>query len=80
MYFYGYKLHAVCPAQGVFKSVAISKASVDAIHQLKDLKSQLAHCVLIGDKGYLNQEQQVDLFTTAKIKLEVPMRKESDEL
>jgi hypothetical protein len=75
MYFYGYKLHAVCSVQGVFKSVEISKASVHDIHYLKDLKSQLSDCVIIGDKGYLNQEQQLDLFTTAKIKLEVPMRK-----
>jgi len=75
MYFYGYKLHAVCSAQGVFKSLDISKASVHDIHYLKDLKSQLSDCVLIGDKGYLNQEQQLDLFTNAKIKLEVPMRK-----
>jgi len=75
MYFYGYKLHAVCSVQGVFKSVDISKASVHDIHYLKDLKSQLSDCVLIGDKGYLNQEQQLDLFTSAKIQLEVPMRK-----
>ncbi len=75
MYFYGYKLHGVCSVQGVFKSVDISKASVHDIHYLKDLKSQLSDCVLIGYKGYLNQEQELDLFTTAKIKLEVPMRK-----
>ncbi len=55
--------------------VDISKSSVHDIHYLKDLKSQLSDCVLIGDKGYLNQEQQLDLFTRAKIKLEVPMRK-----
>lgn len=75
MYYYGYKLHGVCSVQGVFKSIDISKASVHDIHYLKDLKSQLSDCVLIGDKGYLNQEQQLDLFTHANIKLEVPMRK-----
>ena len=75
MCFYGYKLHGVCSVQGVFKSIDISKASVHDIHYLKNLKSQLSDCVLIGDKGYLNQEQQLDLFTHANIKLEVPMRK-----
>ncbi|MBL4587038.1 MAG: IS982 family transposase, partial [Flavobacteriales bacterium] len=75
MYFYGYKLHAVCSVQGVFKSIDISKASVHDIHYLKDLKGQLSDCVLIGDKGYLSKEQQLDLFETASIKLEVPMRK-----
>lgn len=74
MYFYGYKLHAVCSIQGVFKSVDISKASVHDIHYLKDIKEQLSDCVLLGDKGYLSDEQQLDLFETAKIKLEVPMR------
>ena len=75
MCFYGYKLHGVCSVQGVFKSIDISKASVHDIHYLKNLKSQLSDWVLIGDKGYLNQEQQLDLFTHANIKLEVPMRK-----
>jgi len=73
MYFYGYKLHAVCSIQGVFKSVDISKASIHDIHYLKEIKEQLSDCVLLGDKGYLSEEQQLDLFSTARIKLEVPM-------
>ncbi len=74
MHFYGYKLHAVCSIQGVFKSLDISKASVHDIHYLKDIKHQLSNCVLLGDKGYLSKVQQLDLFETAKIKLETPMR------
>lgn len=74
MYFYGYKLHAVCSVQGVFKSLDISKASVHDIHYLNDVKAQLADCVLLGDKGYLSAEHQLDLFESAKIKLETPMR------
>ena len=74
MHFYGYKLHAVCSVQGVFKSLDISKASVHDIHYLKDIKHQLSDCVLLGDKGYLSKTQQLDLFETAKIKLETPMR------
>lgn len=74
MHFYGYKLHAVCSVQGVFKSVDISKASVHDIHYLKDIKTQLSDCVLLGDKGYLSQEIQLDLFETVNIQLEVPMR------
>jgi len=75
MYFYGYKLHATCSVQGVFKSIDISKASVHDVHYLNDIKTQLSDCVLLGDKGYLSQELQLDLFETANIKLEVPMRK-----
>ena len=36
MYFYGYKLHAVCSVAGIFKSIDISKASLHDIHYLKD--------------------------------------------
>jgi len=73
MYFYGYKIHASCSVNGVFKSLDISKASTHDIHYLNDIKQQLANCVLLGDKGYLSEEHQLDLFETAKIKLEVPM-------
>ena len=78
LYFYGYKLHAVCSVQGVFKSVDISKASVHDIHYLKDIKHHLSDCVLLGDRGYLSKEQQLDLFETAKIRLETPMRINQD--
>lgn len=66
MYFYGYKLHATCSVQGVFKSIDISKASVHDIHYLKDIKTQLSDCVLLVDKGYLSQELQLDLFEPPK--------------
>ena len=35
---------------------------------------QLNNCVLIGDKGYLSQQYQQDLFETSNIKVETPMR------
>lgn len=73
-YFYGYKLHAICSIQGVFKSIEISKASTHDLHYLKDVKQQLSDCVLIGDRGYVSSQQQLDLFQTANIKLKVPMR------
>ncbi len=40
MHYYGYKLHAICSIDGVFKSFDISKASVHDIHYLKDIKTQ----------------------------------------
>ncbi|WP_291069137.1 transposase, partial [Empedobacter sp. UBA5924] len=54
------KLHAVCSLTGVFQSIDISPASVHDIHFLKDIKSQLSDCVLLGDKGYLSQTIQID--------------------
>lgn len=75
MTYYGYKIHAVCSINGVFKSFDISKASVHDIHYLKDIKQQFSDCVILGDKGYLSADYQLDLFESKQIKLEVPMRK-----
>lgn len=49
--YYGYKLHAVCSASGVFKSLDISPASVHDVNYLKDIRHQLADCTLLGDGG-----------------------------
>lgn len=73
--YYGYKLHAVCTIQGVFRSFDLSKASVHDIHYLNDVKSQYENTVLLGDKGYLSKELQIDLFNYHRLKLEIPMRK-----
>jgi hypothetical protein len=75
MHYYGYKIHAVCSVDGVFKSFDLSKASVHDIHYLKDIKNQFDNCIILGDKGYLSADYQLDLFTTKNIKLEIPMRK-----
>jgi len=75
MHYYGYKLHAVCSIQGVIEAIDITPASVHDIHYLQDIKQQMRDGVLLGDKGYLSAEQQVNLFETSNIKLEVPMRK-----
>jgi len=71
---YGYKLHATCSLSGVFQSMDISPASVHDIHYLKDIKAQLKDRTLIGDKGYLSAEYQMNLFETCKIRLDTPMR------
>lgn len=75
LHFYGYKLHAVCSISGVFQSFDLSPASVHDIHYLQDIKMQLSDCVLLGDKGYLSQTVQLDLFNEVNIQLETPKRK-----
>lgn len=75
LHYFGYKIHAVCTVQGVIKTFDISKTSIHDIHYLDDIKYQLDNCVLIGDKGYLSQHYQQDLFDTSAIKVETPMRK-----
>lgn len=74
MNYYGYKLHAVCSVRGVFKSLDISPASVHDVNYLKDIKTQLSNCTLLGDRGYISAEMQLDLFTNYKVKLDTPMR------
>jgi len=73
-YFYGYKLHSVCSTAGVVQSVDLTKASVHDIHYLKDVKEMLSNCIITGDKGYINKTQQIDLFQSVAIQLEVPLR------
>ena len=74
-YYYGYKLHLVTSVRGVFSSMDMSKASVHDVHYLSDIKhSDLSNCTLIGDKGYLSKEHQVDLFSSCNIHLETPKR------
>ena len=78
-YFYGYKLHSVCTAAGVIESLDLTKASVHDVHYLKDVKELLSNCILTGDKGYIGREHQINLFETAKIQLEVPLRNNQKE-
>jgi hypothetical protein len=75
IYYYGYKLHGICSISGIFQSVNITPASVHDIKYLKDIKLQLSDCSLLADKGYLSTEIQLNLFETANIKLQTPLRK-----
>lgn len=52
-WFYGYKLHGLCSMTGVFGPIEITTANVHDIAYLKEVKSQLADIVLLGDRGYV---------------------------
>lgn len=73
--YFGYKLHMVCDKNGVFHSFDFSPAHVHDVNYLNDIKDNFQNCLLIGDRGYISKEIQVDLFNYANIKLSVPMRK-----
>lgn len=49
MYYYGYKLHAVCSTNGVFTSFDLTAASVHDVNYLKDIKYDYCDCTVIGD-------------------------------
>ncbi len=76
LHFYGYKLHAV-PFKffnGIFHSLDMTKPEVHDVHFLKNIKQQMSDCVLLGDRGYLSESIQLDLFQTVKVRLETPKR------
>lgn len=74
-YYYGYKLHLVTSIKGVFHSMDLTKASVHDVSYLKEIKnSDMNNATLIGDKGYLSKQVQIDLFNQCNIRLETPKR------
>ena len=73
-YYFGYKLHALCGLSGVIHSYDLSKASVHDLNYMQDIKYLHHDCTIIGDKGYIGAEVQLDLFETAQIRLECPYR------
>lgn len=74
VYYYGYKLHALCGLNGVIHSYDLSKASIHDLNYLQDIKALYHDCSIFGDRGYIGAEVQLDLFETAKIKRECPYR------
>jgi hypothetical protein len=73
--YFGYKFHAVCDKNGVFHSFDLAPAHIHDLNYLKDVNHILNNCTLIGDRGYISADYQLDLFTHSNIKLSVPMRK-----
>ena len=74
MYYYGYKLHAICGISGVIHSYDMTAANVHDLRYLKDVRWEYHDCMMLGDKGYLSAEVQQNLFDVANITLEVPYR------
>lgn len=73
-HYYGYKLHGLTGMSGVFHSYDITAANVHDINYLNDIKLEYHDCGIVGDKGYLSAEVQLDLFETANIRLNTPAR------
>jgi hypothetical protein len=73
--FFGYKIHAVCTVQGVFKHFQISQGNIADVHYLQDVKDQFVNCVLLGDKAYLSHPLQMNLFEDFNLRLITPKRR-----
>jgi len=78
-YFYGYELHSVCSAAGDIQSLDLTKVSVHDVSYLKDVKELFNNFMIIGEKGYISSQQQINLFQTAGIEFEVPLRSNQNE-
>jgi len=73
--FYGYKLHTVTTCRGVITHFALSKAHVPDTYFLQSIKHQYHGCLLLGDRSYLNNPMQQELFEQHRILLHTPMRR-----
>jgi hypothetical protein len=72
-YYFGYKLHALTTQTGIITSYFITQANVHDVKVIKDLSIPfIPGKTLIGDKGYIGKELQLDLFEQAKIQLFTP--------
>ena len=72
--YYGYKLHGISTVNGVITSFDLSKVNVHDIEYLKDIRTHYANCLLLGDKAYLSDPMQLELFEDNGLLLKTPMR------
>jgi hypothetical protein len=70
----GYKLHGVATINGIITTFDLSKANFHDIEYLKDIKDQYAGCILLGDRAYLSDPLQLELFQEYQLLLNTPMR------
>ncbi len=73
--YYGYKLHSVMTSTGVITHFAITKANVADIHFLQQIKAHYPGCTLLGDRAYLSNPLQQELFDEYRLLLNTPMRR-----
>ena len=72
--YFGYKLHGVCTMGGIITDFDMSKGNMSDIHYLNDIRDRYNNCTLLGDKGYLCNELQTELFEKNRLLLQTPMR------
>ena len=72
--FYGYKLHSIASLDGVITHFDLSKAHVADIHFLNDVKEHYSQCLLLGDKAYLSDPMQTELFEDYGLLMNTPKR------
>jgi hypothetical protein len=76
-YYIGYKLHLLTTADGILQDMSLTPANVHDIQFLKESSFEDVPdgTTLLGDRAYISQQMQLDLFETYQITLKVPYRK-----
>ena len=72
--YFGYKLHGVSTINGTITSFNLSKANMHDIEYLQDIRNSYAGSILLGDRAYLSDPLQLELFDTHKLLLQTPLR------
>lgn len=72
--FYGYKLHLVTSTLGVITHFDLTKANIADIHFLKDIQPHYRGATLLGDRAYLSDPMQTNLFENYNLLLNTPKR------
>ena len=57
----------------------LPKASVHDVNYLKEVKELFTNCMITCDKVYIGTQQQINVFETAGLELEVPLRSNQKE-
>lgn len=73
--FFGYKLHGVTSIRGVISSFELTQANAPDIDYLQEVKYQYPGCLILGDRAYLSNPLQTELFEEHRLKINTPMRR-----
>ncbi|GAA4316658.1 IS982 family transposase [Compostibacter hankyongensis] len=73
-WYIGYKLHVIIYDNGVIQQADITKANVHDINFLKEINHLPEQKFLLGDRAYISQAVQINLFDHYEVKLKVPFR------
>ena len=72
--YFGYKLHSITSVNGVITDFDLSKANMADIHFLNDVKEKYTGCMILGDRAYLSNPLQTELFEEPALLIKTPKR------
>lgn len=74
-YYYGYKIHLLTTENGLIQNFVITGANAHDVTMVRSLvDADIQDAKLIGDKGYIGKQLQLELWQERQIQLVTPMR------